>query len=371
MKLIDRYIFRQVLTAFLFGIFAFCILFVLIDLVENLDDFIDAGVPVSTMIEFYRSFLPEIIYLMIPVAMLLASLFITGRLGSQNELATIKASGISLYRLMIPYLLIGACATGFSMYLSGWLIPSSIHTKLTIDRKYLRRNITYIENQNILFQDAQNRIVHISRYDIDARAAYRVSIQEFADTNLTVLHRRWDAAAMEWSREGDGKGSEGEWVLKNFDYRDFSGPRETLHHASSEPLADIVPDFAIMPIDIEKKQKKPDEMNFHELATFIENQKKAGQDVARWTVDFHSKIAFPFASLIVVFFGVPFATHQRKRGAALEFGVSVAVTFIYLAFSEVSKVYGYNGDLHPILTAWLANIVFLIAGCVNLLRAEK
>jgi len=88
-------------------------------------------------------------------------------------------------------------------------------------------------------------------------------------------------------------------------------------------------------------------------------------------VDYHSKIAFPFASFIIVLFGVPFSSNKRRGGVAVEFGISIAVTFIYLGFMKTSQVFGYNGDLNPFLTAWLANLIFLAAGLVNLARAQK
>jgi lipopolysaccharide export system permease protein len=73
----------------------------------------------------------------------------------------------------------------------------------------------------------------------------------------------------------------------------------------------------------------------------------------------------------VVLFGVPFSFGKRRKGLAIQFGISVAICFIYLVFMKVSQVFGYNGDLNPVLTAWLANLVFLAAGIVNIIRTEK
>jgi lipopolysaccharide export system permease protein len=75
--------------------------------------------------------------------------------------------------------------------------------------------------------------------------------------------------------------------------------------------------------------------------------------------------------VIMVLFGVPFASARPRSGVALGFGICTAVTFIYLAFMKVSQVIGYNGDVNPLLTAWLANLVFLAAGIVNMIRVQK
>ena len=120
-----------------------------------------------------------------------------------------------------------------------------------------------------------------------------------------------------------------------------------------------------------KKQEKPDEMDYPDLKDFIENQQRAGQDVSRWLVDFYGKISFPFASFIVVLFGIPFSSIKRRSGLGIEFGIAVAICFLYMIFLKFSQAFGYNGDLNPLLTAWLANIIFFVAGIYNLWRVPK
>jgi lipopolysaccharide export system permease protein len=174
---------------------------------------------------------------------------------------------------------------------------------------------------------------------------------------------------MEWGRSGSNQADslqEG-WVLVNGAVREFNGDAQRL--APFERL--VLGRLSVTPSDIEKKQRKPDEMNYPDLREFIATQQRAGQDVSRWMVDLHNKIAFPFASVIVVMFGVPFASTKRRGGLAIDFGVCVAVTFIYLGFMKTSQVFGYNGDINPLLTAWLANIIFLALAVINLLRVQK
>ena len=125
------------------------------------------------------------------------------------------------------------------------------------------------------------------------------------------------------------------------------------------------------PEDLRKKQEKPDEMDYYTLQEFIRSQEEAGQDAARWRVDFYSKVSFPFASVIVVLFGVPFASQKRRGGVGVQLGVSLLICFIYLIFMKVSQVFGYNGDINPLLTAWLANIIFLAGAVVVTLRVQK
>jgi lipopolysaccharide export LptBFGC system permease protein LptF len=126
-----------------------------------------------------------------------------------------------------------------------------------------------------------------------------------------------------------------------------------------------------LPEDIRKKQEKPEEMDYDDLRQFIANQQHAGHDVSRWLVDLYNKISFPFASAIVVLFGIPFSSIKRRSGPGVEFAIALAVCFLYMVFLQVSQAFGYNGDLHPLLTAWAANGVFLIAGMYILWRVPK
>jgi lipopolysaccharide export system permease protein len=93
--------------------------------------------------------------------------------------------------------------------------------------------------------------------------------------------------------------------------------------------------------------------------------------MAKWTVEYYSKISFPFSSFIVVLFGVPFSINKKRSGMSVQFGISILICFIYLVSMKITNVFGYNGDLNPLLTAWLANIVFFIAAILNLYHSNK
>jgi len=366
-KILDRYIIRQFLVVFLFGLLAFIFIFIIIDMMEKLDDFIDAQAPTSTIVEYYIASIPDIIKLMIPVAVLLSALFVTGRLSSQNELAAIKSSGTSLYRIMAPFLVVTCLICCISIYLNGWVVPYANQKKFYIERIHLNRSRQATVRYNILFQEGKTRIVSINYYDTQAKCAREISIQDFDNNDLTILRHRYDALQMQWIQPMGDDVQKGNWVLIHGTTRSFPDSTQTLVSFDSLKIGRL----SLTPSDIEKKQRTPDEMDYYELREFIANQQRAGQDVARWLVEYHFKLAFPFASIIMVLFGVPFAASRPRTGAALGFGIATAVTFIYLGFMKASQVFGYNGDLNPLFTAWLANIIFFAAGVANLLRVQK
>ncbi|HLP17155.1 MAG TPA: LPS export ABC transporter permease LptG [Bacteroidota bacterium] len=361
MKILDRYILKKFLLGALFGLIAFVSLFVVIDLMENLGDFLDHNVDTPIIIRYYLAFMPEIVKLMMPVAVLLSCLFTTGKLASQNELTAMKSGGLSMYRYMTPLLIVALFISLASVYFNGWIVPSANQYKSSISQKYLQRGSETAMRINIYLQDGPKRIVYINRYDGTLNLGSRVSIEEFSDTSLISLERRYDAQQIVWDSTAN------RWELRSGVERTFTGTTQIVNNFSELPFNAL----RFLPSDLVKKTDRPDEMDYFELRHFIEQQQRSGNDVSRWMVDFYSKVSFPFASVIVVLFGVPFSFGKRRSGLALQFGISLAVCFIYLAFMKISQVFGYNGDLNPLLTAWLANLLFASAGVINIIRAEK
>ena len=223
------------------------------------------------------------------------------------------------------------------------------------------KNIEFVAENNIFIQDSPTRILSIAMFDDSRQIARQVSIQDFDEKDPTILVGRYDANEMRWDP------AQKSWTLINGMERKFDRGKESLDAFAARPLGSL--NFSAE--DIRKKQEKPDEMDYNDLKQFIMNQQRGGQEVARWLVDFYGKIAFPFASVIVVIFGIPFSSVKRRSGLGVEFGIALAVCFIYMIFLKVSQAFGYNGDLDPLLTAWLANIIFLAAGIYNLLRVAK
>jgi lipopolysaccharide export system permease protein len=361
MKLIDRYIIRQFLATAAFALLAVLVVFIVIDSMEKLDDFIDRQASWHVILLYYVNFMPEIIKLITPIAMLLASLFVTARLSTQSEWTAMKSSGISLYRLMLPFLAVAVIVSAVSVFFNGWVVPYANKKKFTIERVYLHKELVNASGANIYVQDTPTRILSLGYFDDSRNIASRVSIQDFSIVDRTVLVTRVDASTMVWDT------TQHSWVLQNGTRRWFDQGHERMETFASQPAGPLHFD----PEDLRKKQEKPDEMSYYDLKEFIQNQQRAGQDVSRWLVDFYSKISFPFATVIVVLFGVPFASIRRRGGIGVQLGVSLLICFIYLIFMKVSEVFGYNGDIPPLLTAWSANLIFIAAAGAVTLRVQK
>lgn len=357
---IDKYIIIHFIKNLLFAFLCFIIIFILVDLFENLDKFIDSKVGIYTVFIYYFYFTPEIIRLISPISMLLATLFTAGRMVNFNEIIAVKNAGISLLRFILPFIYIGIAVTAFSIYFNNWLVPEANKHKFFIERNYLGKSRPVTGYNRLYFQDSKYQVVLIEQYKDAEKTANKVSILIFNPSNPTLLEKRIDAEKMIWENGG--------WVIYNAVERNFSGNLSitSFPQIKTSELKGV-DNINLNPGQITKKQLKPDEMNYSELKDFLESQSKGGQNVDRLTVDFYSKISFPFSNLIVIIFGISISTGSKKRKSlAMQFGVSILISFIYLGFVKISQTFGYNGDLNPLFTAWLANIAFAGFGGINL-----
>lgn len=368
MKHLDKYILKHFIQNFVFGLFCFILIFILVDLFENLDKFIDRHLTIFKVAEYYLYFIPDILKLITPIGMLLASLFTISRFINFSELTAMRSAGISIYRYLLPIMVFGLIITSFSIFFNGWVVPRTNRLKYSFERTVLGKNIVANIIPNIYFQDKINRIIVIGSFDKTAGKCSNVSIQVFNKDSLTALQNRFDIREMDWDS------TKKDWNMISVYKRTFlPDNREIMEYLPQIYISNVdeIKKINVDPELIVKKDLKPEELPLNEFREFIDNLVASGQDASREKVDYYSIISFPFASLVTILFGVSVSTNQRKGGAALQFGISLLVSFLYLGFVKISQVFGYNGDLNPIFTAWLANIVFLAISLFYFIRKQS
>lgn len=360
MKILDRYLIKQFIQTILFGILAFTLIFVVIDMMENLDDFIDQEVEFFIILKYYLYFIPEIVKLMTPVSVLFAGLFTTGRMANLNEITAIKSSGISMYRYMYPMIIVTIIVSLFSIYFGGYIVPKANKYKVEIEVNYLKKGISFA-GSNIFFQDSRSRIVNISFFDQSNLTAVRVSVQEFKPDDLTKMERRLDAQRLTYDTLIN------KWIAIDGSERQFNNISEKIEYFGRKEL----PDLNFSPTDLEFKQQKPEQMNLTELKKLIDDKIKAGNDPTSILIDYYSRFSFGMASLVSILFALPLSANKRRSGLALQFGINILITFIYLGLMKIFEAFGKNGAMNPLLTAWIVNILFTAGAIVNIFRIKQ
>jgi lipopolysaccharide export system permease protein len=380
---IDRYILKQFILTFMFGVLAFVVIYIAIDLMERLDDFFDRNVPTPIILKYYLFYVPEMIHLIVPIGMLLASLFTIGKLDQTHELTAIRAAGRSMPRIVVPLLLFGVCVSSFMVYFDGWVLPLTNKKKYAIERQHLGINqiggqsnvhLRLSPSMNLLMDyfdpaTGQANRVSVERFDTAADLVVtkinrrsNASVEQLADTSQIIkITERVDAGTMHYDSVAK------QWVLVSGIARNFNDPSRIATTQFSERRLPL----PVTPAELNLSQQNTAELTLDELRDRIQQEEIGGRDVTKLLIDYHAKFAFPFAAFIVIFFGIPFSSNQRKGGAAVQIAITAMVSAVYLILTEISKTFTYGSDFPPALTAWMANIVFFAAGLFNLFRVER
>ena len=358
MSVFDRYITREFLKILGIALAAFVVIFVLVDVFDNIDTFIDRRAQLATVVLYYLYMCPYIIVLTLPVASLLASLLSVGGLARHNELVAMKSSGVSLYRILTPLFVVGAALSLTVVFVGGWTIPD-LNAKLRIIENYeiMRKPSREDEpKRNLVFQDEDGIAYHVAVL----RPANGIAegIRIIAGAGGTVL----------WRVDADiGTYTAGAWGLKSGFLRVFSDDME--HAAPFSHLWSSM--FSATVEDILGRPQDPEELGVRELRDAIEQRSQSGLSTAKHRVELHIRFSFPLASFLMVLLGAPLASNPRRSGLALSFGLSIAVSFAFFGATRACQALGHHETLPPGIAAWLPDLVFLLAGLVILVKVRK
>lgn len=358
--ILDRYIIRKFLIVLFFNILAFIVIFIVVDLIENLDKFLSYQASFGNVFLYYLYYVPYIIILTLPIAMLLSSLFSLGSMAQYNEIIAMKSAGVSLYRILFPVFVLALLISIVSGLGGETAVPIANEARLDIFRYQIKketRNIRSTRNQ-LAIQDGKNRQIYIQFYDTAKKRAHNVNIIR---TEGGRIVERWDSRYMKWNE------NKKQWVLINVTRRILSDTSETVTH--SDTL--VHQPSQVTPSDLIDLEIQPEEMNYAELDRFVDKMIALGADARRWLVDLYMKISYPFANLIIVMFGAPLAARKRRSGPALGFAIALLISFIYFLFLRTGQVLGHKGDISPWLAAWIGNIVFGVGAIFTLIKAKK
>ncbi len=380
----DLYILRQFAQTFLFGVMAFVVIYVIVDLIENLETYTDRNLGLDTMLLYYLYYIPEIAKLVVPIGMLLAGLFTFGRLDSTHELTAIRVAGRSMRRIAAPLILFGLFVSGVMVYFNGWVVPQSNAARFEIDREFLGRNnvggasntfmrVSPTLNLQIDYFDSDQNIAHtvsLERIDTNARLITptldsvdgRVVITGEDTVRSLAIVERIDAARMTYDS------TTGSWKMIDGIARNMRDPSQIV---STHFNARLIEGLPLTPEVLFTSQQKIEEMTAPEVRELVERERMGGRDVTMSMVNYYSIFAYPFAAFVVVFFGIPFSSAQRKGGAAVPIAMTALISAVYLIFTEVSKTLSVTAGIPPLVTAWLANAIFFLFGILNLWRVER
>ena len=347
--LLDKYIIKNFLSKFLLIITSFVTIFTIVDIIDNIDRFIEYGIPNNEIFFYYLYTLPWYISLALPMTLLISTVFCFSILQKNHEITALKASGTSIFRISLPIMIIGVIFCFISFFFENIIVVNAIQKRSETEKKIHPNSQINKSRKNNIYYHLDNAFLSIKKYNYKNDSAHNISIQNYMDSDLTS---RLDAKHMKWSKLGK------EWILNNAEIRTWSNNiyqyrsiRDTIIS-----IKDITPEI------IKKDFINPEEMNYWELDDFIEKLKNKGLAYNRWAVNKHFKTGFACSSFIMVLFGIVLSIQKPRTNFSTGIGLSIGIIFLYYIFIKAGQSIGYNNILSPFISIWSINFIFLSIG---------
>lgn len=334
-------------------------IFIMIDFSENSDDFTDRGATLGEIWnDYYLNYIPEMIRLVIPVAVFTACLFLTGQLTERLEITALKAAGVSLYRLLVPYLVFAAFTASVISVLDAFVIPVSNRERIAFEERYLKQKSERIDRNDIFRELGQESILQVNYYDNNQNTAYQVRILTFEDR---TLRRLTTATNMSWREEKQ------EWHMVSVRDRFYADSGFTdLRYPSLDTV------LTVLPQDLSRTTSDMYQLTYREARDYLASIERSGAGgINIPKVQFYGRLAYPFSVMVVIIIGFAIAAVRRRGGKGIYIALGLTVSYLYLAFMKIAEPFGAYGSVPPELAATLPHVFFLIAGLLMLIFTRK
>ena len=357
MLIIHQHLLKNFLRNLLHTMLAALILFTMMDLLDHMNSLMDNDATVSMIARYYVFKAVWIIDTVLPIAMLMATLFTLGGMARYLELTALFSSGWSLMKVTRPLVILALITTFLSLGWREYVLPQANINRNRIWEVEIHNNPDRIRpTQHISITGPDGRLYHARKFNPNTNVITGLKILTPKGSQIV---ERIDATTAFWE--------DGHWTLTDGTRRIFKGDEEQI--MVFEKLT--AKDLKIDPKSFYRDRIRQEDMNIRQLQEHVKLTRLSGGDPTTALVDIQFNFAFPLVNLIVVLMGIVLASGPRKTTAASGFGLTLLVSFGFYLFMNFGKALGHNGTLSPVVAAWTGNLVFFCIFMILFLRARR
>lgn len=353
---LDFYILKKFIVTFFFCMLLFTVIAVAVDSSEKTDDFVKTGLSTSQIItKYYFGFVPFIWSLLFPLFVFIAVIFLTSRMATRSEIIAILASGVSYNRFLRPYLIGGLLLSLVLWVGARYFIPKANAIKADFQATYFDRNDpTKNRNFSSCYNCFYKRIdsntyVGIKEWDTANKMA-RSFFMERIKNGKVVYNLR--ATSLKW----DTTGKKNRWLVQNAAERHVDSMGERLNKIDEMAL-----NLNIRPDELRRDDYLKDKLPTPELAAYIQREELRGTEGLNvLKVEQYRRTASAFTVFLLTIIGVVIASRKTRGGSGLHLAMGITIAALFILSDRFSTVFATKGDFHPLLAAWMPNMVFSI-----------
>ena len=365
-RILDAYVMREFLVIFSLVLSSFVVLMLVFTFFELIGDILRNHIQLATVGAYLINLTPSMLYQIAPLAVLIGVLVSFGVMNRNSEIVAMKATGISLYRMVIPIVTLAAILA-VSLYLfDEFYLPQANRRQ-----EALRSTIKGRPPQTFLHPEQKwifgqprtgepSRIFYYQFFDRDRNEFANLSVFEI-DPATFLLNRRIFASRAHWDPD------QSIWVFEDGWKRDFDGSQVkegSYEEFRQTSFAEIHED----PSYFSKESLQSQEMNFGQLRHYINDLRQSGFDTMRLRVALWHKLSYPLVAVVMALFAIPFALSMGRRGSLTGIAVAIIVALTYWVMDGLFGAMGSVNDLPAALAAWAPDILFGLVGGYLLLR---
>jgi LPS export ABC transporter permease LptG/LPS export ABC transporter permease LptF len=364
-RILDEYILREFLSMFALVLTGFVLLMIVFTFFDLVGDILRNHIALSVVGEYLLNLTPSMLYNIAPLAVLIAALVTFGVMNRNSEIIAIKATGISLYRLIVPIVIISAALAVALFLFDQYYLPQANRKQEALRNQIKGRPTqTYLHPEQKWIMGPKplpgepGRIYYYEFFDRDRSEFANLSVFEF-DPATFQLTRRIFAKRAVWNADA------GEWVFESGWVRDVQGANVTDYRIF---LKTAFPELRTTPDYFWKEAVPSDEMNFGQLDHYIHDLQQSGFDTKRLSVALWHKLSYPLITVVMAMLAIPFALSMGRRGSITGVAVAIGVALVYMVIDNLFGAMGYVNYLPASMAAWSADVLFGLAGGYLLLR---
>ena len=362
--LLDKYVILEFIRTFAMVLTTFVMLMLLFTFFELLGDIIRNRTPFVVVGEYLLNLTPSMVYLIAPLSVLIAVLVVFGGLNRTNELTAMKATGVSVYRVVVPILAIASILAVSLFMFDETYIPGANRRQEALRASIKGRPAQTFQrpDEKWMFgmerRGEPNHIFYYQFFDQDTNRFANISVFTFKPGTVDLTNRLY-AASAEWDPLRHA------WVFRNGWQRSIDSQEIATYSTFSSTT---VPGLPEQPQYFKKDPRLSSEMSFTELARYIHDLRQSGFDTMRLRVQLNHKIAYPLVTLVMAVLAVPFALSMGRSGSLAGIAVAIGIAVLYQVMSGILEAMGDVNMLPAMLAAWSPDLLFGLAGAYLLLR---
>lgn len=358
MKVLSKYLFKELFKLVVICQTTFLSIYLIIDFLQKVDNLIEADVSKRVMFSYFYCKIPYIMVQMAPAATLISVIILFCLMKKNNEIIAVKACGLNLFKLFQPIIILSLFIAVGLFFFSEIVVPyASSRSNEIWDVEVEKQDPTRFYGSSQIWYRGSDSIYWMMRFDAEKKIMERPTFY-FFDSSFRLI-KRIDGRRGIWE--------EGQWKIEGGIIQAARGDGSY----GLEKFEELHLDLPETPETFVRRVKKPEEMSYWQLKRYADRVRQEGYDDTRYLVDMNIKIAFPFICLILVLIGTPLALGIKRGGAPLALSVGVGVCFVYMVTLGFSRSLGLGGVLPPFLSAWVANLIFLLAGIYLMMHLER